>query len=93
MISWSKTRPRLYHFRAHSGDEIDFILEGPRGRVVGIEVKSEATLDARDFAPLKRFAEMLGPRFARGAVLYSGTDPVPAAANIHGRPIASLWSA
>jgi hypothetical protein len=45
-IGWSDSRPVLHHFRAHTGREVDLVLEDARGRVVGIEVKASATVTA-----------------------------------------------
>jgi hypothetical protein len=33
----------IWHLRDHDGREIDFLLEGPGGAVVGIEVKASAS--------------------------------------------------
>lgn len=90
-LGWNRTRARLYHFRTHSGDEIDFVLEDPKGRVVAIEVKATASLSASDVEPMRRFAEALGRRFVRGIVLYTGSEVVPFQQRIHALPVAALW--
>ncbi len=30
----------VFYYRSHSGEEVDLVLEGPGGRVVGVEVKT-----------------------------------------------------
>jgi hypothetical protein len=90
--SWSVTRPTLWHFRDHQGHEVDFVLESPGGqRIVGIEVKSAATLDAGNFKGLRLLAEAAGERFQRGIVLYLGSEAIPFGKNLHALPLAVLW--
>lgn len=38
-ITWNETRPMFFHYRTHTQHEVDFVLEGAGGRLVGIEVK------------------------------------------------------
>lgn len=91
-ISWSRTRPTIWHFRDHRGNEIDFVLEAPGGnRLVGIEVKSKATLSADDFRGLRLLAEVAGNRFHQGILLYAGSDVVPFGKNLRAMPISALW--
>src|SRR5665213_150 len=80
---WSKLQPNLYHFRTHPGEEVDLVLEDPAGRVVGIEVKASASIDARHFKGLHALAAAAGKRFVPGVVLYGGDHPVPFAKNLH----------
>lgn len=90
--SWSKTRPTLWHFRDHQGNEVDFVLEGPGGRkLVGIDVKSTATLSAADFKGLRLLAEAGGDRFHRGIVLYTGAEVIPFGRKLYALPITNLW--
>jgi len=91
-IGWSRTRPRLFHFRTHAGREVDLVLEDRSGNCVGIEVKAGATVGSGDLAGLRAFAEQIGSRFRRGIVLYTGRETVPFAANLHALPISALWT-
>ena len=91
-LGWSRTRARLHHFRSHAGEEVDFILEDRKGRVVGIEVKASATLSAADAAPLRKLAGELGDRFVRGVVLYPGSESIPFDRRLHALPVSALWS-
>jgi len=88
---WSKTRPTLYHFRTEKGEEVDVVLEAPSGEIVGVEVKSTVSVDAGDFRGLRMLAEIAGPRFVRGILLYLGEQAVPFAANLYAVPIPSVW--
>jgi predicted AAA+ superfamily ATPase len=89
---WSRTRPTVHHLRSHSGREVDLVLEDRSGRVVGIEVKSGATVAGGDLAGLRALADFAGSRFIRGVVLYTGREVVPFATNLHAVPVSALWS-
>ncbi|MEE9293688.1 MAG: ATP-binding protein [Phycisphaerae bacterium] len=90
--SWSRTRPSIWHFRDHRGHEVDFVLESPGGRkIVGIEVKSAATLKSADSQGLRVLSEAAGDRFHRGIVLYGGQEIMPLGRNLRALPISALW--
>lgn len=91
-ITFSKTRSMLYHYRTSSNQEIDFILEGPQNHVVGIEVKANSKVSARDFKHLDALKNDLGTKFHRGFVLYQGNDITPFGADMWAIPITALWS-
>ena len=91
-LDWSRTQPRLYHFRSHAGQEVDLVLEDARGRLVGIEVKASSEASADDFRGLRALAEQVGPHFQRGVVLYAGRETVPFGERLRAYPISSLWS-
>jgi len=88
--SWSRTRPRLHHFRTQAGAEVDFVLEDARGRCVGIEVKAGG-VGTGDFKGLRALAEILGKRFVRGVVLSTNPETTPFARNLHAFPVDALW--
>lgn len=90
-IGWSKTRPRLFHYRTHTQREVDVVLEDRAGHVVGIEVKSSASLKADASAGMKDLAESCGDSFVRGVILYLGDEVVPFAQRIHAVPLRALW--
>jgi len=85
--SWSEEPVRLYHFRSQTGQEVDIVLEGSRGNVVGIEIKLSATPSSQDFSGLKLLRENLKEKFVRGVLIYTGNDIVPYAENLHAVPI------
>ena len=88
---WSADPPALYHFRTHEGGEVDLVLERRGGALVGIEVKSAATVSAADFKGLRVLAEVAGRRFRRGIVLYTGSEVVPFGTKLHAVPVEALW--
>ena len=88
---WSADPPALHHFRTHEGGEVDLVLERRGGALVGVEVKSAATVTAADFKGLRALAELAGRRFRRGIVLYTGTEVVPFGAGLFALPVEALW--
>ncbi|MCX7992414.1 MAG: ATP-binding protein [Fimbriimonadales bacterium] len=91
-IEYSDKPARLYHLRSSKGEEIDFVLEDEQGRLLGVEVKSGATVGAGDFKRLEQFGALLGERWAGGVVLYLGETALPFGERQWAMPVASLWS-
>jgi len=89
---WSGTQPQFYYWRTASGQEVDFVLEDSAGHLVGIEVKASATLHGGDLRGLQTLADAARKRWIRGVVLYTGTEIIPFAGNLHGIPIPHLWN-
>ena len=89
---WSKLQPAIHHFRTHNGDEVDLVLEDRAGRIVGIEIKASASIDASHFKGLNALAEAAGDRFIRGIVIYSGNAAVPFASNLLALPATETWT-
>jgi predicted AAA+ superfamily ATPase len=91
-IPWSKQQPGMFHFRTHTGREVDIVLENAQGRCIGIEVKSGAHVTSHDAGGLFFLKETIGNRFYRGIILYTGTETIPFDERIHAIPISALWS-
>ncbi len=86
-------RARLMHMRATTGGEVDFVLEAAGGRLAGVEVKATAMVRGEDFKHLAKMAERIGPeRFARGVVLYPGSERLSFGERLEAWPLASLWT-
>ncbi len=90
--AWSETQPQNYFWRTAAGQEVDFVLEDSAGHVVGVEVKASATLGGSDVRGLQAMANAVGKRWIRGVVLYTGTEVIPFAENLHGLPLPLLWA-
>lgn len=90
--AWSATPTRLFFYRDQNHVEADAIIENASGECVVIKVKAAASPGKRDYEPLRRIAEILGNRFRRGILLYTGTQVIPIAPNIEAVPLSALWS-
>ncbi|WP_372573646.1 ATP-binding protein [Ruegeria jejuensis] len=91
--TWSEQRCTFSHFRDKDKNEVDIVLENRRGEIVGIEVKSSATVTSSDFSGMRKLAEACGDRFVQGLVLYDHDQVVPFADNMFAAPISCMWAA
>ncbi len=89
--SWSESKPQLFHFRTQAGQEVDVVLEGASGQVVGVEVKTSASVGGNDFKGLAALREIAGRKFRRGVVLYTGQEAAQFGEDLIALPIAKLW--
>lgn len=92
IATWSEQRCSFSHYRDKDKNEVDIVLENRRGEVVGIEVKSSATVSSSDFSGMRKLAEACGDKFIQGLVLYDHDQVVPFAENMLAAPLSSLWS-
>lgn len=92
VATWSEQRCSFSHFRDKDKNEVDIVIENRRGEIIGIEVKSSATVSADDFSGMRKLVETCGDRFVQGIVLYDHDQVVPFAENMFAAPLSSLWS-
>ena len=91
IASWSEQRCSFSHFRDKDKNEVDIVLENRRGEVVGIEVKSSATVSGADFSGMRKLAEACGSKFVQGLVLYDHDQVVPFGETMFAAPLTCLW--
>ncbi len=91
LATWSRTSVNDYHFRMDTGKEVDVVLEDARGRVVGIEIKSSASIGHNDLNGLKELREVAKDKWVRGIVLHTGPAVTPFAKDLHAVPMSALW--
>lgn len=91
--TWSERRYTLSYYRDKSQREVDFVIEDAQGEIVGIEVKSAATVGGSDFVGLRQLATLTGGRFIAGLVLYDGDLPLPFGPGLWAVPLSTLWRA
>jgi uncharacterized protein len=91
--SWMNSAATMFHYRDRDQLEVDVVLVGPNGKIVGIEVKSAVSVGVADARGLQRLAEIVGEDFVMGIVLYTGTGTVQLGedARIRAMPLSSLW--
>ena len=91
-LGWATEPVHLLHYRTRDGEEVDAVLEHNDGRVVGIEVKAAATVDADDFRHLHHLRSRVPERFHLGIVLYSGSDVLAFGDGMVAAPLDVLWT-
>ena len=67
-------------------------VAGDDGTVVAIEVKASERAPGGDFRGLGQLRAALGPRFAAGIILTTGTRSYTYADRLHVMPIDRLWT-
>ncbi len=74
------------------GKKVDLVVEGPGGKVVGIEVNAGANVSFSDFSGLRHLKEIAGDKFVQGIVLSNGSVTKSFGDKLIALPISSLWS-
>ncbi len=92
LANFTGKRYEFFHFRDKENREVDFVIQDSEGKIVGIEVKSAATVTAADFAGLRKLADGCGKRFLLGLVLYDHKNTVPFDERLFAAPLSALWS-
>lgn len=90
---WSETAAQLFHYRTQSGQEVDVLLEAPNGRLAGVEVKASSSIASSDFDGLRHLREAVGDKFARGVLLYGGSEVLMFERDLIAAPVSTLWAA
>ena len=90
--SWLDEPVTLGHWRTSDGAEVDVVIEYDDGTVVAIEVKASERAPGGDFRGLGQLRAALGPRFAAGIILTTGTRSYTYADRLHVMPIDRLWT-
>lgn len=85
----------LFHYRAHTGGEIDLVAETDDGRVAGIEAKAATSVDGAAFSHLAavrdRMDGLRDVEFVGGIVLYTGDEAYSFGDRLEALPMATLW--
>jgi predicted AAA+ superfamily ATPase len=81
----------VWQLRENEDREIDFVLEGPGGAVVGIEVKATTSPGADTARHLRWFREKIGDRFRGGIVFHLGSRSSSFGDGIQAIPVSALW--
>jgi len=89
--SYSIEPYKFYHFRDQDGVEVDILIELGAFELVGIEVKSGASVSNSDFNGLRKIMQKHGDRFKCGVVLYDGEICRKRGDRMYSVPIRMLW--
>jgi hypothetical protein len=90
--TWLDEPLHFFHYRDKDKVEVDIIIENGVGDCFAVEVKAAATLNAKDFAGLKRFKNITGERFKLGILLYDGDHTTAFGDKLFAVPIGALWA-
>ncbi len=82
---------RLLTYRDADQVEVDLIVEGPAGQLVGVEVKAAATVSTGDLRGLKKWSRLAGEHFRLGVLLYDGDETLPLGDGLWAAPLSTLW--
>ena len=82
---------QLLYYRDADQVEVDVVIENAAGQVVGVEVKSSATVKESDLRGLRKLAALAGADFKMGVLLYDGDETLPLGNNIWAAPLSTLW--
>jgi predicted AAA+ superfamily ATPase len=82
---------QLLYYRDADQVEVDVVIENAAGQVVGVEVKSSATVKESDLRGLRKLAGLAGADFKMGVLLYDGDETLPLGNNIWAAPLSTLW--
>ncbi len=88
--SWFPEALSFWHYRERDR-EVDVVVERPSGEVLGIEVKSRATVREADFRGLVQMRERVGARLVAGVVLYAGERILPFGDGLWALPMSAMW--
>jgi len=92
-LSWSEHGLKPYHFSIHKGAEVDLVLENRKNQLFGIEIKLSSTLREKDFKGLKHLSNLVGDKFKKGIILYTGDQFLAGfGKDLYAVPISALWS-
>ena len=80
----------LSHYRDKDQVEVDFVLEDPARRIIGIEVKAAAAALPQDFRSLRCLQSHAGDGFLAGVVLYDGPHALRFDDGLWAIPLAAL---
>lgn len=89
--TWSDVRYRLSHYRESGGAEVDLMITGPGGAVIGVEVKATVEAKPAHFAGLRAARDRIGADFKAGVVLYCGPRAWSFGEGLLALPVSALW--
>lgn len=92
LASWHDGPVYFYHYRDKDKVEVDVVLETAQGKVIGIEIKSGATVKREHFQGLERLKRAAGDDFLTGIILYDGDHTTQHGKQMVSIPLSSIWA-
>jgi predicted AAA+ superfamily ATPase len=90
-MSLSPALVSISHYRDKDQTEVDFVLERSPGHIVGVEVKSTATIRPADFKGLIRLRDAAAEHFKLGVILHDGERVMQFGDRLVAAPVSVLW--
>ena len=90
--SWLNEPLYFFHYRDKDKVEVDFVLQRGDGKVIGIEVKAGASINANSFQGLERLKQSVGNDFLIGILLYDGDHTTTFGDQLYAVPIGAIWN-
>jgi uncharacterized protein len=87
-ITWAEGEYGIFYYRDKDQNEVDFVIENAAGEIIGVEVKSSASVSVNDLVGLKKLASLAQQSFRAGIILYDGIETLPIG-QVDGR---TLWA-
>ncbi|MCL2765089.1 MAG: ATP-binding protein [Treponema sp.] len=89
----SNTSYSVSHFNPvqNQGREVDFVIENPDGKTIGVEIKLDGTVNQKDWANMITLQETTGNKFLKGIIIYTGTELMQLSRGIWAVPINYIW--
>ena len=75
----------------NQGNEVDFVIEDPRGETIAVEVKLAGTINEKDWSSMLVLQETIGNKFKKGVVIYTGSELIQLSRKIWAVPVNYLW--
>lgn len=88
---WADEQAGVHHYR-RGANEIDLVLENRAGDIGAVEVKSSASISARDWQSLAKLRNAYGSGFRCGFLVHTGADTVPLGDRLFAVPLSGLWA-
>lgn len=93
LLSWSKIRGKIYHWRTGGGEEVDLVIENQQtGKLIAIEVKAAREAREGHFKGIRALQRAYPEQFHRGYVLHCGDHPSRFTDDLWSIPFSALWS-
>ena len=89
--SWLAEPLYFSHYRDKDKIEVDIVLQKADGKVIGIEVKAGATINASSFQGLERLRQAADNDFQMGIILYDGDHTTQFGDQLYAVPIGAIW--
>jgi len=89
--STSQKSYKFYHYRDRDNLEVDMIIEMGGFQLVGIKIKTGASIFGSDFTGLRKIKDAHEDRFKCGVLLYDGELCASYGDDIYAVPIRMLW--